>query len=623
MPIIQQTKTNFTAGEVSQRLLGRGDLRAYENGALSLRNVFIHPTGGITRRAGLHYVDAALGKGRLIDFEFNTEQTYLLVITPGYLRVYQNDAYIAGLYAPWTEAQIKQISWSQSADTVLITHPDVMPKKLVRTAGGVWQLVNWVFDAGTAGVIRQPYFKFAEQAVTLTPSATAGAITLTASSSVFLPQHVGTRFRVGKKEVIITSTPSSILAHATCIEALASATATRDWEEQAFSDARGWPVACVFHQDRLVIGGSRDLPNRLWFSQSGALYNFNLGTGEDDEAIEFAILSDQVNAIRAVFSSRHLQVFTSGAEWQVSGSPLTPRNVQVNRQTRVGSLVMRTVSPVDIDGATIFAARSGRELREFVYTDVEQAYQANDLALLAQHIIRDPVDQAFDKRNRLLHLVLADGKVATLTVYRAEAVAAWTLCETAGKFLSVAAVGDVTYVLVERGSAITIERYEETMAVDCGLNGTSTGGTATWSGLGHLEGRSVTVLADGNVHPNRTVTGGSITLNAPAKKVQIGLGFSHVIEPLPVSLATSAGTARALRLVEATFRLQATSSFTLDVGRGLQGITLTGTLPYTGDKRIRAFGWRYDLTTPLWRIESAVPLPFTLLSVITTFKTSD
>ncbi len=623
MPIIQQTKTNFTAGEVSQRLLGRGDLRAYENGALSLRNVFIHPTGGITRRAGLHYVDAALGKGRLIDFEFNTEQTYLLVITPGYLRVYQNDVFIAGLYAPWTEAQIRQLSWSQSADTVLITHPDVMPKKLVRTAGGVWQLINWVFDAGTGGIIRQPYFKFAEQAVTLTPSAVSGTITLTASASVFLPQHVGTRFRIGKKEVIITSTPSSILANASCIEVLPAATATRDWEEAAFSDARGWPVSCVFHQDRLVIGGSRDLPNRLWFSQSGALYNFNLGTGEDDEAIEFAILSDQVNAIRAVFSSRHLQVFTSGAEWQVSGSPLTPKNVQVNRQTRIGSLVARTVLPVDVDGATIFAARSGRELREFVYTDVEQAYQSNDLALLAQHIIADPVDQAFDKKNRLLHLVLSNGKIATLTVYRAEAVAAWTLCETDGTFLSVSAVGDVTYVLVQRGAVVTIERYDDAMAVDCGLNGSATTATATWSGLSHLEGRSVTILADGQVHPNRTVTGGAVTLNAPVKKVQIGLGFSHIVEPLPVSLATAAGTARALRLVEATFRLQGTSSFRLDVGRGMQNIELPGILPYAGDRRIRAFGWRYDMTEPLWRIESAVPLPFTLLSVTTTFKTSD
>jgi hypothetical protein len=50
-------KTSFTAGEISSRLLGRGDLTAFENGAAKLRNVFIHPTGGVSRRPGLRYLD--------------------------------------------------------------------------------------------------------------------------------------------------------------------------------------------------------------------------------------------------------------------------------------------------------------------------------------------------------------------------------------------------------------------------------------------------------------------------------------------------------------------------------------------------------------------------------------
>ena len=160
-----------------------------------------------------------------------------------------------------------------------------------------------------------------------------------------------------------------------------------DWTEQAFSAARGWPVSVCFHQDRLVIGGSRDLPNRLWLSKSADLFNFDLGEGLDDEAIEFPILSDQVNAIRYVFSGRHLQVFTSGAEWMVTGDPLTPTSIQLFRQTRVGSPVDRTVPPQDVDGATVFVPRAGPQLRAFLFTDTEQAYQASDLALLAHHMM--------------------------------------------------------------------------------------------------------------------------------------------------------------------------------------------------------------------------------------------
>ena len=177
----------------------------------------------------------------------------------------------------------------------------------------------------------------------------------------------------------------------------------------------------------MVIGGSRDLPNRLWLSKSAELFNFDLSEGLDDEAIEFAILSDQVNAIRAVFSGRHLQVFTSGAEWMVTGTPLTPGNIQMNRQTQIGSPTDRTMPPKNVDGATLFVPRAGYELREFLFADMEQAYQSADLGMLAQHLLGITRDQDFDKSLRLFNMLLDSGKVATVTIYRAEQVTAWSV----------------------------------------------------------------------------------------------------------------------------------------------------------------------------------------------------
>ena len=71
-------KTNFTSGQLSKNLYGRGDLRIFENGAGNLQNVLISPTGGVSRRKGLRMVDEIGSEGRIISFEFNTEQTYLL-----------------------------------------------------------------------------------------------------------------------------------------------------------------------------------------------------------------------------------------------------------------------------------------------------------------------------------------------------------------------------------------------------------------------------------------------------------------------------------------------------------------------------------------------------------------
>lgn len=621
-------KTSFTAGEVAPDLLGRGDLRAYDNGAARLRNVFIKPTGGVTRRAGMRYLDTLPGEGRLIAFEFNTEQTYLIVLMHLRLDIYRDGAFVTSLAAPWAVDDIAQVVWSQSADTLLLTHASSMPQRLTRSAGGVWSLGDWSFYAASDARILQPMYKFAASNVTVQPSGVSGTITLTASSPVFVDGHAGTRMRVANKEVLVVAVNSPTVVTAQVKETLSNTNATLDWEEQAFSSVRGYPVSVAFHQDRLVIGGSRDLPNRLWMSQSGDLFNFDLGTGLDSEAIEFGIFSDQVNAIRAVFSGRHLQVFTSGAEWMVTGDPLTPALVQIKRQTRVGSMTRRYLAPLDVDGATLFVARNGAELREFVYTDVEAAYQSTDLSLLSHHMIFDPRDQDFDARRRLLFLVRGDGKFATLTVYRAEQVAAWTLHDTAGDVLSVCVAGDDVYMMVRRFGAVMLEQLDDTLCTDSALTGESTvmppAPLLSWSGLDHLNGQEVQIIADGAVRAPQTVSSGTLNLTDPCYKIEAGLGFTHIIEPLPVANVGSAGNVHALRLIEATFRISNTAALQIDTGRGLRDVTLrqfgdavldAPIAPQTGDIRLAAYGWRVGTDAPLWTIEQSLPLPFTLLSV--------
>ena len=502
----------------------------------------------------------------------------------------------------------------------------------MRNKDATWSLTDWAFFTNE-NIKNQPHFKFADSNVTLTPSGTNGSITLTASADVFALGHEGTRLRIAGKEVEVTDYDSPTVITVTTIEDLPSADATIDWFEQAFSPVRGYPVTVAFHQDRLVIGGSRDLPNRLWFSKSGDLFNFDLGEGLDDESIEFSILSDQVNAIRGIFSGRHLQVFTSGAEWQVTGDPLTPSSVQIRRQTRIGSRIDRYVPPTNVDGATLFIARNKQEVQEFLYTDLEQAYQSSDLALLSKSVITDPIDMDYDSKRRLLFLVRSDGQFAALTVFRAEQVAAWTLHNTLGNVKSVAVVGDEVYMLVERDGAFLIEQLEDVLNLDSALTGEVANPATIWSGLDHLEGEEVSIVADGEVKQNQSVASGQITLDEPANTIQIGLPFTHIVEPLPPSELGAAGGGRRIRLVEGLFRLQDTQSLKLDVGRGLSNIALRqlGEDPIldnappsvSGDIRVRALGWQADGTKPLWRIEQNDPLAFTLLSVTTEIKVND
>ncbi len=622
----RSTKTSFTAGELGDQLLGRGDLRAYENGARRLRNVFIQPTGGLTRRPGLRHVAELPGTARLIAFEFNTEQTYLIALSHQALRVFMGDVQVASLAGPWTASMLENIAWTQSADTLLLLHPDMVPQRLTRSSHTSWTLAPWSF-------VREPFYRFAESGVTLAASAVSGSVTLAASGAVFQPGHVGVRFRLGGKRVLVTAVASATSATASAEETLAGTTASADWDEAAFSAVRGWPVTACFHQDRLVIGGSRDLPNRLWLSRSGDLFNFDLGSGLDDQAIEFGLLSDQVNAIRAVFSGRHLQVFTSGAEWMVTGEPMTPSSIQLHRQTRIGSPVGRIIPPVDVDGSTIFVARSGQAVHEYAYTDVQQAYQASDLALVARHLVQTPVSMAYDQTRRLLHVAMAGGWLATLTLYRAEQVTAWTRQDTDGAFRALAEIDGTVWCAVERAGSMRLERFDDALAVDAGLTGESGAPQDHWSGLGHLEGRGVQVVADGAPRGLANVTAGAVTIDPPAAAVQIGLGYAHVIEPLPPQLISPGGARAApVRLVAATFRLLQTASLSVDLGRGAQPVpfrrldtALLDAPPplFTGDVTLRGLGWRRDTLLPLWRIEGDTPLPLTLLSVTTETRMTD
>jgi hypothetical protein len=446
-------------------------------------------------------------------------------------------------------------------------------------------------------------------------------------------EHIGVRLRIGGKRVVVAAVNSPSTLVASVEQPLSSTAATKDWDEAAFSTARGWPVTCCFHQDRLVIGGSRDLPNRLWLSRTGDLFNFDPGTGLDDEAIAFSLLSDQVNAIRGVFSGQHLQLFTSGAEWMVTGDPLTPANIQINRQTRVGSPVDRLVPPIDVDGSTIFVSRGGQGVYEFAYTQVQQAYQANDLAILGRHLIKSPRAMAYDQRARLLHLVMEDGALATLTLYRAEQVTAWTRQETSGSFRAITEVEGTLWCVIERANGISLERFEDGLMQDAGLTGTSITPKSTWTGLAHLNGRQVAIVANGAVRPSAIVSGGAVTLNAPATQVAIGLPFTHEIEPLPADLITPAGSATGpSRLVAVTFRLLETPAVNVDLGKGPQALALkrfnvdhfdAPPTPFTGDATLRGMGWRRDRIAPLWRITGAAPLPMTLLSVTTEIRMND
>ncbi|NIZ01219.1 hypothetical protein [Thalassospira lucentensis] len=663
-------KNTFSTGELAPELWGRSDLNAYANGAARLRNVFIEPSGGVRRRPGIRLLGKLPGPVRLIAFEFNTEQAYILAFGD-----YEGLVFKDGVATHWFETPFgvqhhDLLNWTQSADTLLVVHPDVAPMRLTRTAdnsnapSGGWVMSRWVWRVTTFKTWH-PYYKFGEPALAVKPSGISGTVTITANADLFVAGHVGTLWRVQGIEGEIITVIDARTAKFALKQPLPNANETNDFEEQAFSDVRGWPRSVTFHQDRMVIGGSRDLPNRLWMSKSGDLFNFDLGEGLDDEAIEFALLADQVNAITGVFAGRHLQVFTSGSEWMVTGDPLTPANIQITRQTRIGSPSDRTVPLVNIDGATVFAGRGGREIREFLFTDVEQAYASADLALLSRHLVHQPKDQAYDADRRLLHVVMADGSLGTLTLYRSENITAWSSQSVKdSRFHAVAVSGRDVYVAVHHPNGYFLGVFDADLGLDLAIHQHVDPGQAPrrhWGNLDALSGQTVALWAGGQLIPDQTIGGGTVTVPADigaVDAISVGLPFTHEITALPP--AASDGTrphgGNAVRLISATLRLQKTGQLRMDTGRGLRDVrlpvSLAGTVDrtgdgtgngdvgadgaggvdaphglYSGDITLRSLGWRRGsggtIKSGLWRIAGDLPRPFLLLGVASELGVND
>ena len=632
------TKTNFTAGELSPDLLGRADLNAYANGALKLKNVFIEPTGGIHRRPGLQYVQTLTGKTRLISYEQDSSSAYLFLISDRQTKIYKNEVLVATLTTPWTTGQLDKISWCALSDGLIVVQSDLQPYRFTLT-GNTWTGANFTF-LNADGYLHQPYHRFCSDDVTMASSGCGGTVTLTTNANVFGATHIGKQFKLADGYVQITGIQSATSATATVLKKLmegddiTDSTAlnpTRYWGEPALCYEHGWPATVTTYQSRLVFGGSKDLTNTLWFSQTEDLTNFEEGSALDSEAITFSLMSDQANKICSLFAGRHLQVFTTSAEWMVTGDPLTPTSIQLKRQTQVGSNDTRFISPIGIDGATIFAAANGKEIREFLFSDLEGIYQATDLSLLAHHLINTPVDMAYDKYLRQAYVVMKDGSLSVLTSFRSEDMQSWTRQTTTGSFQNVAICGGNAYFTVKENSTYYLEKFNEALHTDLGFLLTENSATDTWTGLNVLEGRNVQIVANGRVQDSQIIENGTLTLSIPATQIEVGLPFTHEVVPLPPVVGANNGAAPVAnaRFIRGVFRVVDTQSVEIDTGSGIHQELVpnladyqmdTSPQKYTLDLIIRGLGWQRNLQNSLWRIAGTLPVNFKLVSVTSDIK---
>ena len=568
-------QTNFTSGELDPLLRARVDLTTtYSNALEKATNVVCQPQGGITRRAGTRYITSlpntgaeSAGNGsRLVSFEFSTTDSYMLCFVHNRMYIFKDGALVTNINASGNNyltttipsSALNEMSWTQSADTLIVVHEDMVPKRIVRGANDA----SWTF--GDISFNSIPNFAFTitttNPGATLTPSAVSGKVTLTASASVFSAGSVGQYINAspqGRAKIVEFVSGTVVNAVTEFPFFATTAIASGSWNletgyENVWSSTRGYPRTATFHQGRLYFGGSKTRPSTIWGSKVGLFFDFESTEGFDDDAVEATLDTNTYNAIVDMISTKDLQVFTVGGEFfvpQQGLDPITPSAFFLSSAGRNGS--KPGVRVQQLESGVLFVHRQGKMLSEVSYNDTQLTYVTSKISLLSGHLLKGPKRMALrravdtDENDFLFVVNQTDGTIAAYSLLRAQNVIAPSEFITSGGEFQEIGVDIVDiYTVVKRTINGTVqyyvEKFEEGLLTDCAI----TGGAVSSITAANLAGRTVNVLLDGLVQADKVVASdGSITIPRPSTtSYEVGLPVSVIATTMPVDLKLQTGT---------------------------------------------------------------------------------
>ncbi|WP_443747242.1 hypothetical protein [Asticcacaulis solisilvae] len=409
-----------------------------------------------------------------------------------------------------------------------------------------------------------------------------------------------------------------------------------------FSGAGNYPRAVSYYEQRRSFAGTVNKPQNFWLTKSATESNLNQSIPtRDDDAIAYRLAAQKINTIQHLVPLQALVLLTSSAVWRITSvntDALTPASTSVKQQSNVGA---SNVQPVLASENMIYVASRGGHLREVSYSWQSSGYVSADLSRFNPDLFdgKDVVDMAFAQAPYpIVWCVSSDGRLLSLTYVPEEQVTGMARHDTDGAFESVTVVPedsvDAVYVVVRRvvaGQTVRyVERFEsrqtedpaQAYIVDCGARYDGAPVTAVTSGLSHLEGKTVSILADGAVHPPRIVTDGAVTLDHEASVIAIGLPIEADLKTLPVVLEIDGmGQGRAKSVNKVWLRVSEASG--VFAGPGFDDLTQykqrmdepygTPPAPLTGELEITLDGGWSDGGQIC--IRQSDPLPVTVVSL--------
>ena len=422
--ILQPT---FAAGELSPSASARTDIARYYTGLKLCRNFMVMPYGGVRNRPGTQFVceiKDSTKRCQLIPFQFNDVQTYVLAFGDLNMRVIKDGGQVlvseganAGqpfeLALPYTQNDLDQLNYTQSADVMTFAHPGYKPRELSRLGHDNWTTAELSLApriaapatataAGVGGSGVKQTWRYQVTAVlddgnTLDESlpVTSNGIESfadTAAGTITWPAVTGATYYIIYKDNAGAGIYGFIGRAAsntfTDQNITAVKTDTPPNGNDPFVGEGNYPGAVGYYQQRLVFAGSNLNPQTVWMSKTGLFKNFGYSIpNKDDDAITFTIASREVNRMRHLLGLRKLLGLTSGGEWTFTGADtgLTARTIQASQEGYDGSAL---VPPVVVGTSAVYVQARGNRVSSFGYSLEADGFAADDLTIFSAHLFK-------------------------------------------------------------------------------------------------------------------------------------------------------------------------------------------------------------------------------------------
>ena len=392
-------------------------------------------------------------------------------------------------------------------------------------------------------------------------------------------------------------------------------------------------IPARWYSTKVVCGLAAQPPSLTTFGQVSltTFYNFDIGTGADNDAIDVGSNIGEFSQIRHLVSNRDLQIFSESNESYVPAfaeRPITPSNVQIKRQTPFGSSFAR---PQAFDGATLYVQASGKMLGSYLYSEIEQAYTTSNVSQTASHLMKDPVQTAaikggFDRAESYLFFINPEGDLSVFYSNRADQKAGWMLWDTPGEFHSVCVVDRQLFCVAVRDEGDGTDRYyleefKADMPMDFCKNFTGTASVFDVSSV-FANGAEVKVVSGTDYLGEYTVASGNVDVSSVKTGVTsayIGYQFNPILKTLPIDQLVSGDslTGRPRKIDMVTLDLLDTLSVAVNnknmILRNVNDDFSLDRTKFTGSKEFRLIGISRN---PTVEITQSVPFDLQLNGMV-------